>query len=165
MKLVYGHALFNLCSATASDSSGSSFTRRKPNLLVPERVIFRGTTFQLIYDHQFHEDITFCTLRSRAWVYQEWYLSKRSLILGSRQLWWHCRKQLACEVRPNGAPMCPRGSWWKHAKEMKEDSTTPANSNSLCTTWYRRVREYTRSKLTKESDRLIAFSGVVQSFG
>ncbi|RTE82737.1 hypothetical protein BHE90_002732 [Fusarium euwallaceae] len=165
MKLVYEHSIFNLCSATASDSSGRSFIRRRPNLLVPERVVFKGTTFQLIYDNHFYEDITFCTLRSRAWVYQEWYLSKRSLILGSRQLWWHCRKQLACEIRPNGAPMCPRGLWWKEAKGMKEDKAMPANSNNLCTTWYQRVREYARTTLTRESDRLIAFSGVVQSFG
>ncbi|KAJ4211466.1 hypothetical protein NW759_012378, partial [Fusarium solani] len=165
MKLVYGHAFFNLCSATASGSSGSSFIRRKPNLLVPEKITFRGTEFQLIYDNQFYEDVAYCTLRSRARVYQEWYLSRRSLILGSRQLWWHCRKQLACEIRPNGAPMCSRGLWWKEAKEMKEDSTMPDNPNSLCTTWYERVKEYVRTELTRESDRLIEFSGVVQSFG
>ncbi|KAI8663362.1 HET domain-containing protein [Fusarium keratoplasticum] len=148
MKLVYGHTFFNLCSATASDSSGRSFIRRKPKLLVPENIAFNGTTFQLIYDNQFYENVAYCTLRSRAWVYQEWYLSKRSLILGSRQLWWHCRKQLACEIRPNGAPMCSRGLWWKEAKEMKEDNTMPDNPNSLCTTWYERVKEYARTKLT-----------------
>ncbi|KAI8722556.1 HET domain-containing protein [Fusarium sp. LHS14.1] len=163
MKLVYEHAAFNLCSATASDSDGRSFTARDPKLLQPESITIQGENFQLVYENLFNEDIIYCTLRSRAWVFQEWYLSKRSLILGSHQLWWHCRQQLACEIRPTGVPKVPGGSWWEEARTLKE-ATAPTRSDDL-NDWNGRVEGYTRTDLTRETDRLVAFSGIVQSFG
>ncbi|KAM0430897.1 hypothetical protein ACHAPT_005530 [Fusarium lateritium] len=119
--------------------------------------------FELICEGQFWEDITFCTLRSRGWVYQEWYLSRRSLILGKHQLWWHCQQHLACEIRPNGAPQVPGGVWWREAKTYKE-AATPVHSDHL-DEWNQHVKAYARTKLTRETDRLMAFSGIIQSFG
>ncbi|RSM05953.1 hypothetical protein CDV31_009375 [Fusarium ambrosium] len=163
MKLVYEHAAFNLCSATASDSTGKSFTARDPKLLRLESITIQGENFQLVHENLFNEDIIYCPLRSRAWVYQEWYLSKRSLILGSHQLWWHCRQQLACEIRPTGVPKVPGGGWWEEARTLKE-ATAPTHSDDL-NEWNGRVEGYTRTNLTRETDRLVAFSGIVQSFG
>ncbi|KAH7151197.1 hypothetical protein DER46DRAFT_690005 [Fusarium sp. MPI-SDFR-AT-0072] len=131
MKRVYEHAIFNLCSATASDSSGTSFVARHTHLLMPQRVKAHGEVFQLVCDGLLQDDITYCTLRSRAWIYQEWYLSKRSL--------------------------------WSQTQPLKES----AQSGDLddMDAWSQRVLAYMRTNLTRESDRLVAFSGVVQSFG
>jgi len=163
MKRVYEHAIFNLCSATASDSSGTSFVARRADLLKPQRLRIHGEVFQLVCDDLLQDDITYCTLRSRAWVYQEWYLSKRSLILGSHQLWWHCKEQLACEIWPLGTPKANRGMWWREVQMLKE-SAPSGDSNSM-DAWSQRVEAYMRTKLTRETDRMVAFSGIVQSFG
>ncbi|KAF4442971.1 hypothetical protein F53441_11615 [Fusarium austroafricanum] len=164
MKRVYEHAIFNLCSATASDSSGTSFISRHANLLKPQRIKVQGEVLQLISNSLFKDDITYCTLRSRAWVYQEWYLSKRSLILGTHQLWWRCRRKLACEIRPLGVPEAPGLEWWTTAQNFKESETSIDKLSSM-DAWNERVRDYMGTKLTRESDRMIAFSGIVQSFG
>jgi hypothetical protein len=163
MKRVYEHAIFNLCSATASDSSGTSFVARHTHLLKPQRVRLHGEVFQLLCDGLLQDDITYCTLRSRAWVYQEWYLSKRSLVLGSHQLWWHCREKLACEIWPIGTPQANRGRWWRETQPLKESA--PSEDSDDMDAWNQRVLAYMRTKLTRETDRVVAFSGVVQSFG
>ncbi|TXB96191.1 hypothetical protein FocTR4_00016303 [Fusarium oxysporum f. sp. cubense] len=163
MKRVYEHAIFNLCSATASDSSGNSFVARRAYLLKPQRLRIHGEVFQFVCDDLLQDDITYCTLRSRAWVYQEWYLSKRSLILGSHQLWWHCKEQLACEIWPLGTPKANRGMWWREVQMLKESA--PAGDSNSMDAWSQRVEAYMRTKLTRETDRMVAFSGIVQSFG
>ncbi|KAF5702098.1 hypothetical protein FGLOB1_9825 [Fusarium globosum] len=162
MKQVYEHAIMNLCSATASDSTGTSFVARRQSLLRPMRVKVHGEVFQLLCDGLLEDDITYCTLRSRAWVYQEWYLSKRSLVMGSHQLWWHCREKLACEIWPIGTPQASRGRWWSQTQPLKESA--PSGDSDDLDAWSQRVRAYMRTKLTRETDRLVAFSGVVQSF-
>ncbi|KAG4281749.1 hypothetical protein FPRO06_10653 [Fusarium proliferatum] len=163
MKRVYEHAIFNLCSATASDSSGTSFAARYAHLLRPQRVKAHGQVFQLVCDGLLQDDITYCTLRTRAWVYQEWYLSKRSLVMGSHQLWWHCREKLACEMWPIGTPQANRGRWWSQTQPLKE--AAPSGDSDDMNAWSQRVLAYMRTNLTRETDRLVAFSGVVQSFG
>ncbi|KAF5694091.1 hypothetical protein FDENT_1395 [Fusarium denticulatum] len=163
MKRVYEHAIFNLCSATASDSSGTSFVVRYAHLLNPQRVKVRGEVFRLLSDGLLEDGITYSTLRTRAWVYQEWNLSKRSLVMGSHQLWWHCREKLACELWPVGTPQANRGRWWSQTQPLKESA--PSGDSDDMDAWSQRVLAYMRTKLTRESDRLVALSGVVQSFG
>ncbi|RYC89494.1 hypothetical protein BFJ63_vAg7747 [Fusarium oxysporum f. sp. narcissi] len=163
MKRVYEHAILNLCSATASDSSGTSFVARHASFLKPLRVKVHGEVFQLLCDGLLQDDITYCTLRSRAWVYQEWYLSKRSLVMGSHQLWWHYREKLACEIWPIGTPQANRGRWWSQTQPLKESA--PSEDSDDMDAWSQRVLAYMRTKLTRETDRSVAFSGVVQSFG
>ncbi|KAM5374807.1 hypothetical protein ACJZ2D_006301 [Fusarium nematophilum] len=138
MKLVYGNADLNICSATATDNAGTSFVARKADLLKPAKVSVRregrlAETFQLIHE-------------------------------GRHQLWWHCHQQLACEVWPHGAPKGPLGRWWSQAREMKEEVESTATTD-LCTMWNQRVEEYSRMHLTKENDRVVAFAGITQSFG
>jgi hypothetical protein len=107
MKLVYGNSVLNLCSASVVDNSEESLPARDASLIRPMQVkICWGgedeEILPLIYGDIFHDDILHCPLRKRAWVFQEWYLSPRSLVLARRQLWWHCRQKVACEVLPNG---------------------------------------------------------------
>ncbi|KAJ4210972.1 hypothetical protein NW759_013003 [Fusarium solani] len=107
MKLVYGKSVLNLCSASVVDNSEESLSARDASLIRPMQVkiCWDGEDEEilpLIYGDIFHDDILHCPLRKRAWVFQEWYLSPRSLVLARRQLWWHCRQKVACEVLPNG---------------------------------------------------------------
>ncbi|KAF5560787.1 tol [Fusarium phyllophilum] len=83
--------------------------------------------------------------------------------MGSHQLWWHCRENLACELWPIGTPQANRGRWWSQTQPLKESA--PSGGSDDMNAWSHRVLEYMRTKLTRETERLVAFSGVVQSFG
>ncbi|RSL42298.1 hypothetical protein CEP54_015528 [Fusarium duplospermum] len=173
MKLVYGNAILNLCSAAAADNSEESLAARDVSLIPPLQVnsAWDGESsqkFSLIYEDIFRDDILHCPLRERSWVFQEWYLSPRSLILARRQLWWHCRQNAACEALPqeykdeesmriNRPDLQPE---W-----MKDDMGQLNTEQDWASAWRSRVEHYVETRLTEESDRLIAFSGIAQAFG
>ncbi|KAJ2897757.1 hypothetical protein MKZ38_004380 [Zalerion maritima] len=174
MKLVYGNAKLNLCAAAAVDSSERSLVSRDASLIGPLEVsaYWNGQgrqSYRLIYSQMFSDNISNCPLGGRAWVIQEWYLSKRSLILARDQLWWHCREELACESFPNGAHAWPFINWKNEAEQMKDDTgqmdAEDPRSKASLSSWFDRVQSYSSTRLTKESDRLMAFSGIAQAFG
>ncbi|KAJ3522876.1 hypothetical protein NM208_g12679 [Fusarium decemcellulare] len=169
MHQVYGNAFLNICAATAADSSGTSFTGRdarllKPLRVEPEWVGHSNEPFGLIFD-RFEDDIVSCPLRSRAWVFQEWYLSNRSLILARGQLWWHCRERIASESFP--VPFGRKGNqdirrdWHNQARGTKLQDPV-ARQGINWHSWRLHLENYAQTRLTRESDRLIAFSGIVQ---
>ncbi|KAM5520115.1 tol protein [Fusarium oxysporum f. sp. phaseoli] len=163
MKKVYGCSLLNICSAAATDVNGVSFRGRDPGIM--EALFFTSSwdgeeqkSVYLEYDTMW-DDILNSPLRKRAWVFQEWYLSPRSLILAHSQLWWHCRKRVACEQHPEN-------HWNERSLEGMKDSKQKAKPwLSGAQIWETYVREYVGTRLTQESDRLIAFAGVAQGFG
>ncbi|KAI3580050.1 hypothetical protein IWW34DRAFT_736423 [Fusarium oxysporum f. sp. albedinis] len=163
MKKVYGCSLLNICSAAATDVNGVSFRGRDPGIM--EALFFTSSwdgeeqkSVYLEYDTMW-DDILNSPLRKRAWVFQEWYLSPRSLILAHSQLWWHCRKRVACEQHPEN-------HWNGRSLEGMKDNKPKAKPwLSGAQIWETYVREYVGTRLTQESDRLIAFAGVAQGFG
>ncbi|KAM0425833.1 hypothetical protein ACHAPT_008771 [Fusarium lateritium] len=173
MKLVYGNAVLNLCSAAAVDNSEESFASRDHTLIRPLEVntAWCGEdrqAFRLIYSDIFRDDILYSPLRERAWVFQEWYLSTRSLVIARRQLWWHCRQKVTCEALPNGYK--DEQTMRDHRPDlqpdwMKDDMGQLDREQESLTLWTRRVNHYVETRLTEESDRLIAFSGIAQAFG
>jgi len=167
MGSVYANADLNLCAASAVDSSQGMFPDRDYSLLTPLDITSQWTgeeerRLRLVPLDLFYADISLCPLRQRAWVFQEWFLSKRSLIIGGMQAWWQCRGELACETFPNGVPDETGVSrYWKaEAGGMKEKGMemTPGDL------WLSMTAMYANTALTKEEDRLMAFAGAVQAF-
>ncbi|KAH7006376.1 heterokaryon incompatibility protein-domain-containing protein [Fusarium venenatum] len=123
MQHVYGNSYLNICAAAAADSTEESFIGRSKGILEMPEV---STTWEnsskdsffLHYDSMLHEDIAESPLRHRGWVYQEWYLSPRSLILSQNQLWWHCREFLANEENQHGSPEFKQFDWLKVANRF-----------------------------------------------
>lgn len=172
MQHVYGNSYLNICTAAAANSTEESFIGRSRGILkTPQISTLWGKspkdTFFLWYDHSFEEDIIQSPLRHRAWVYQEWYLSPRSLILSHNMLWWHCRQQLTSEERRNGSMGYLHGFEFLKVTDVDYARATYLNgdvSRSL-ESWFEHVEAYMQMDLTKESDRTWAFSGIVSSFG
>lgn len=163
MNQVYGCSLLNICSAAAADVNGVSFRGRDPGTM--EALFFTSSwdgeeqkSVYLGYDTMW-DDILNSPLRKRAWVFQEWYLSPRSLILAHSQLWQHCRKRVACEQHPE--------NYWngRSLEGMKDNKQKAKPWLSGGQIWETYVREYVGTRLTQEFDRLIAFAGVAQGFG
>ncbi|GIZ38690.1 hypothetical protein CKM354_000209700 [Cercospora kikuchii] len=77
-------------------------------------------------------------LTKRGWAFQERILSRRSVIFGSKQMYWNCRK---------------------HERAENEDWMV-SWGGSRSSSWTQIVQDYTPCRLTKPSDRLPALSGL-----
>lgn len=82
-------------------------------------------------------------LAKRAWVTQEWYLSKRILFCTIGGYSWKCKTLASTERRWGGS------------------DTGPGRNQ----TWDLVVADYTSRQLTYETDRLIALQGMAVAFG
>jgi hypothetical protein len=93
-------------------------------------------------------------LLTRAWVYQEQYLSRRMLHFTRHELFWECNKVLDCEC-----------SWYGTG----ENSTTTLASHyrqpAASKQWSQIISEYSRRNKTFQSDSLPALAGIAKSFG
>ncbi|KAJ4991693.1 heterokaryon incompatibility protein [Stagonosporopsis vannaccii] len=85
-------------------------------------------------------------LTSRAWVFQEHYLSPRTLSFGVYQLAWECRRSRHTEEDDSPRPRSFR-------------QTEPENSSKE---WYEVVQAYSRLQITYESDKLPALAAVAE---
>ncbi|ETS77359.1 hypothetical protein PFICI_11233 [Pestalotiopsis fici W106-1] len=175
MGSVYGNAVLSLCMAGSANSAEPSLQSRNTDLTLPLCITLTGgngekTTLRLVCNRSFEDDIKACPLRKRAWVFQEWYLAKRSLIFGRMQLWWHCCEKLACETFPDGISgsiAFKSAIGITDAETMKgKVSKTLQSPQFAQKLWWDLIKQYAKTKLTKEAeDRVIAFSGISKMFG
>ena len=115
-------------------------------------------------------------LLQRAWVFQERLISHRIIYLGASGLFWECCEDKASEFWPNGnrheiqqegyrdhhnipvkialAKLADPQHW--HMQRWTGDPPNVTFSNL----WNEMVYIYTRARLTYESDRIVALSGV-----
>ncbi|KAI0460069.1 heterokaryon incompatibility protein-domain-containing protein [Xylaria acuta] len=120
--------------------------------------------------------VTKAPLTKRGWVFQERLLAPRVIHFGPEQLLWECASLDACEAYPRGIPAIvesARHTGFKRLDFLFENYTPedalPADGHLLSMTeedllchWCEIVQAYTRTNLTKPSDKLIALSGVAQ---
>jgi len=96
-------------------------------------------------------------LLSRAWVYQERRLSKRTIHFGKHQVYWECQTCFASEDSREDK------TWNKHVTDFDNAIFLGWGDNCVDhkTYWHKTVMEYTMLQLTFESDRLPAIAAVV----
>jgi hypothetical protein len=173
MNLVYGNAVLSLCMAGSSTPLEASFRSRNTDLMLPLSLNITGhdgkeEALHMICQQLFEIDFRRCPLLERGWVYQEWYLAKRSLIFGHMQLWWQCCEDFACETIPSG--MSDTNVYRLHIKKVGAEKSR--NLGRLKDPllfdqhWWDLVRQYANTKLTEETkDRVMAFSGIARALG
>jgi hypothetical protein len=89
-------------------------------------------------------------ISSRAWVYQENVLSTRVLHYAESELIWECKSEMCseqCEIQE-------RGDSLGLTRKLLDCGEDPYGC------WYSLVESYTKRKLTMDSDKLPALSGV-----
>jgi Heterokaryon incompatibility protein (HET) len=93
-------------------------------------------------------------LLTRAWVYQEQFLSRRMLHFTRHELFWECNAALLCQC-----------GWY----EPGDNSTAPLESHhkrpAASKEWSEIISEYSSRSLTFRSDSLPALAGIAKSFG
>ncbi|CAG8950117.1 hypothetical protein HYFRA_00008352 [Hymenoscyphus fraxineus] len=177
MATIYSNGYINLAATSASDSRGGclssrSIKRISGNLNVePVRVnpstipaIFARLSFDSVH-HRYRAgkiqksdlpDALSVPLLSRAWAFQERHLAPRTVHFHPTEMIMECKTSLICE--------CTGLS--KLVTQYKRHSVdkTVENNNKTFNSWLTVVEEYSRLKLTRESDRLPALIGVATDF-
>jgi hypothetical protein len=93
-------------------------------------------------------------LDTRAWTFQEQWLSRRLLRYCSGELRWRCRKKRRCECQTFHLTA-------GHRYESFQSCPSPSSTAwHYLINWYAMVRVYSIRKLTRRSDKLPAISGM-----
>jgi hypothetical protein len=165
MQDVYAHAVVNISADAASDSTAGLVSEGREvhglkvgNLKGGDDVYARrvGETDLSGISHvpeQYGREPSPHILSTRAWVVQERILSPRILHFCHNEIAWECSKHTLCEctVRPR-----------KPVETNFRKALLPPKSDVFQTesAWSQVVAHYSTTKLTRNSDRLIAIAGL-----
>jgi hypothetical protein len=84
---------------------------------------------------------------------------------GSQQLFWECKELEACEIFPSKLPPKLATNYKKKNRFFTVEATSSSKEFSiseLLPAWCDLVTVYTKGRLTRQSDKLIAISGVAK---
>ncbi|KAF7925011.1 uncharacterized protein EAE98_007099 [Botrytis deweyae] len=139
----------------------------------------RPKALQGYYDIQeeftWTRDISNAPVNQRSWVVQERLLSPRVLHFSDRQLIWECAELQASESSPFGTPiekatnfktLSPLQHQDQYLTDLDLEVETPSQKYERLTRgfliWDSALSAYTRGKLSKGSDKLVAISAIAR---
>ena len=177
MEKVYGNSALNLAATGAIDSSIGLFHSRDPDSLstcvVQSSWSDRDNGLFALIDPDFwYNHVMSSPLLKRAWVQQEVILAPRVLHFGQSQLLWNCCELKACETFPKGLDPAIE-DYDARLENLDTDPITRYSQHEADTKqnlrylrwWATIVVRYTQCSLTKESDMLVALSGLAKQMG
>ena len=146
---IYGGATITIFADGAADDNAGILTPRQ-NAHGFGAISNEGSSFERLVDQSL--------LSTRAWIFQERFMSRRILHITSEQMVWECR---SCHIAEsthssprNGAPCL--GSL---VTTLRGDILS---QSALMDHWPKLVEEYTKRKLTLGKDKLPALSGLAK---
>ncbi|KAK9802264.1 hypothetical protein SCARD494_00197 [Seiridium cardinale] len=175
---IYGGAALTIAALGAKDSSVGCFVTRNPLELVPTLVRDGDakTRDQVwVWNHKISGPSAEGSLRPplhrRGWVVQERALSPRTLHFGFKMVYWECIEGSASEARPgmqerhivvdSNDPALAHGAGVKTALQAIRLSTSRGGAwEEWEGFWWKIVKEYTASQLTRISDKWNAISAL-----
>jgi hypothetical protein len=166
---VYTNSYLNLSASHAADQGENPplFDPESSDNICPSKIEWKcdkPIERNVILDADIWKDeVTESPLMARGWVFQERLLPSRVLHFGFRQLAWECNSLSALEMFPSGLPSC-LNAWPKSETNLStmrpNDSTTASKFRKF---WQEIVRGYSACKLTFQTDKLVALSGIVKT--
>ena len=176
MHRIYTGGVLNLAEV-APPAMANSLLHRNPLEISPcilsGRVSEYGTSvrqFLCWRPNEFRDRVDRSPLYRRGWTFQERLLSKRTVHFG-HQLYWECAALRASETFPIGINYPDQPAFVDDfVQRLKTQLQTPrpgqdkANTaRALHSIWCSIVSFYSNTELTKETDRLVAISGIATS--
>lgn len=165
---VYKNSALTISAFSSLNDDTGLFFERNVDQIVPTVVHIRTSNSDQLasYRHDNESRRTYSILwhkeaetTKRGWCYQERVLSPRVVHFGRSQTYWECRQRNACEMHPNRAGRPITQSTFKRllGGPMPDISADPYMA--LLQNWYTMIQMYSGTKLTYQSDRLIALAG------
>lgn len=144
---IYGGATLNIAASSANDASEGCFFYRHKSWRCR---ISAGV--ECFYDCVASRSLSpfEVPLHRRAWVVQERYLSCRTLHFYKDQIFWECETNSKCETFPKGYPRIDGSSFDISKKPLDK------------TMWPKIIFHYSRGRLSKASDKLVAIGGLAR---
>jgi hypothetical protein len=121
---------------------------------------------RLVYPSIWRRGVESSPLRKRGWVFQERFLSPRKMHFSEDQILWECKELRLSENCPFGFG---QSLFWPAKQETRDElralgfKFSPTQLDSF-DKWGEIVKNYSRTILTKDTDRLVALSGVAGAF-
>ncbi|EXF79714.1 hypothetical protein CFIO01_13669 [Colletotrichum fioriniae PJ7] len=174
---VYSNSTCNIVAAHSEGPDGGLFRVRDPSVLESFVVYSERTDIPsgeyTVWDHtSILNDYNRAPLYKRGWVFQERLLPKRALHFGKDQVFWKCRRRLACESLPDGIPVAPDDEVVEREKGVtrirrmrpQEEEDSPQDEETFAIVWEHLVEEYSGCSLTYDKDKLAALNGMASIF-
>ena len=170
MHNVYKNSVLTVSALSSLNDSSGLFFERNAEQIAPTVVRLQATnTDQLVpFRHDGENCRTYSILWhkeaetvKRGWCYQERVLSPRVVHFGRSQIYWECWQRNACEMHPNQAGGAITRSHFKRLLGGPTPAIAEDPYVALLQNWYIMVQMYSNTKLTYQSDRLIALAGLV----
>jgi hypothetical protein len=170
MSHVYSNSTLNISATAATNGSEGLFPDPYRYRSPFAKVSVKGKPQWLINQHFWYDNITLAPLNQRAWVCQERLLSPKNLHFAMEGLFWECNEKswsdkFALELPPLFANLvttarkridpAKNGALLREHEHLKPDSNL-----HVYDTWGSIVSMYSRSLLTKPTDKLVAISGL-----
>ncbi|KAL0941083.1 uncharacterized protein CTRU02_203846 [Colletotrichum truncatum] len=165
MVFIYQNAYLTICAESSNGAHAGIFSEAAwPDCFLGH---FEGLRFFVRVDpHQWMGNSrapeAFNPLETRAWTYQEFLLSRRCLHFGAQEIHWSCR-----ESNHLTEPLCEcetpeRGRDTGYSKVAGTHISFYDDGQNIANEWYRVLQNYTRRKLTYDTDKLPALSGIAK---
>jgi hypothetical protein len=111
------------------------------------------------------DDSYLSVMRSRAWCFQEWLLSRCSLVFSAMGLEYHCYRH-SIYVRDEVAPPQVRHRRNRLPRELLGlPNAFLLDLEKASKSWHNTVLDYTELSMTNPADKLLAIAGVAKRFG
>jgi hypothetical protein len=105
---------------------------------------------------------------SQAWIFQEYLLSRRTIMYGHQNLMWEGSETFSDELLGSWVPDYAQNyhlPWWpKEIVRKSHLSNGTKILNGHLSSWWELVEDYRSRHLSKASDRIMAFAGVAEAF-
>ncbi|KAF7556380.1 hypothetical protein G7Z17_g1415 [Cylindrodendrum hubeiense] len=179
MASVYSNSFLTIAATAAENASEGVFypnEKRDVNSWLPARI-------HRSWGGQFSGDFYVCDYRDwwmklgdaplnrRGWAFQERILSPRVLHLGLEQVAFECPSMTACERLPYGSLSRihgeiggPGSSLTRFITTQKGDGARIPTMIGILGQWNELVRNYAHGQFAVETDKMVALSGIVDSF-
>lgn len=179
MAIVYGNAHVTI-AATLSQGLDSGIFAPRDSLAryyrvwpLPEQLTAKPSPVEELRDGEIYvrngtrRSLHSHPLQKRGWALQEHILSRRVVQFISEELVWHCRTARATEAHPMLKTSAREGpqrmGFLNPAVLPPRPEIDAATRNHLSEYWSLVVQNYSNRKLTRESDKLVAVSGVADA--
>lgn len=167
---IYQNAFCTLAATIAEDGSRGLFSHRDPRRVVPCLISVIPINqpkkiLRCMDTDDWVKNVNLAPLNSRSWVLQERLLSPRVLHFAADQLYWECSGQEASESFPEGLPPGEPGEQFKQLlpfSGMANLENPDYKGRGPYVVWDQVMKAYSAGNLSRESDRLVALSGIAR---
>lgn len=170
MQAIYRNSYATISATHAKDGSGGCFNnsiKAEAALLTQEveihskntSVCFAPQLSHAYFAHPHADQVEPPPVSTRGWILQERALARRVIHYTAHELAWECHQAVECLC--GRVKTQERGNWKAAIWSAWNQASTASELHDL---WDNLVDGFTERNLSHDSDRLVAFSGIIAEF-